>query len=292
MSATVNRPPISDHDLSVVVQGPATASLSQVVDSVRRHLPRAELIVSTWQDGDVDGLDVDDLVLSEDPGSVPYLDERRRPGPRMMNTNRMLVSTKAGLARATREFTVKLRNDTPLRSAALLDWCRDPGPAGPAELRLFSQRILITHVAVRPADAMRGYLFHPSDVVHLGRRVDLVDLWDVEPIDEEENATWFCTRARPEPDLVPSMQSRYVNEQVLWLSALRRHGIEPGYEHIGHYSPELRVRSERSLVANFELVEPWQLGVYLPFDDIVAQFPVWQYVWRGDWNRMRERIGA
>jgi hypothetical protein len=174
----------------------------------------------------------------------------------------------------------------------LLEWCRDLGPAGPAALRIFSQRIVMTHVAVRPADAMRGYLFHPSDVVHIGRRSDLVALWDCEPIDEEENTRWFCSRPRPEPDLVPSLQSRYVNEQILWLCALRRHGIDVGYEHIGHYTPELRIASENSLVANFELVEAWQLGVALPFEDMVAQFPVWQYVWRGDWNRMRERIGA
>lgn len=282
---------ISDRDLSVVVQGPATPSLPGVVASVRRFLPAAELVVSTWRGADVEALDVDALVLSEDPGSVPYRDEKGRPGPRLLNTNRMLTSTRAGLARATREYAVKLRNDTPLRSPALLEWCRDLGPAGPGDLRLFSQRIVMPHVAVRPANAMRGYLFHPSDIVHVGRRADLVALWDVEPIDELENATWFGERPRPDPDLVPTLQSRYVNEQVLWLGTLRRRGIEVGYQHIGHYSPELRVASERSLVANFECVESWQLGVSLPFDDVVAQFPLWQYVWRGDWNRMLDRVG-
>ena len=49
--------------------------------------------------------------------------------------------------------------------------------------------------------------------------------------------------------------------------------------------------SERSLVANFECVENWQIGVSLPFEDIVAQMPLWQYVWRNDWNRMMERAG-
>ncbi len=291
MSAQAGGPRVSDRDVSVVVQGPATGTLAGVVASVRSHLPRAELIVSTWEGADVQGLDVDHLVLSPDPGSRPYVDHLGQEMERRLNTNRMLLSTQAGLALATREYAVKLRNDTPLLSAAVLEWCADQGPAGPAHLRLFSQRIVMPHVAVRPADAMRGYLFHPSDIVHVGRRADLVSLWQADLIDEDENATWFASRTRPEPDLVP-VQMRYFNEQVLWLSALSRHGIETGYEHLGQYDAAVALLSEQTLVANFELVEDWQLGVELPFGDLVAEFPVWQYVWRPDWNSLRERIGA
>lgn len=282
---------MTDRDVSVVVQGPATARLPEVVSTVRRFMPGAELIVSTWQGADVTDLDVDHLVLSKDPGSSPYYYGQRSPGARLLNTNRMITSTRAGLARATREYVVKMRNDTPLRSAALLEWCRDPGPAGLPELRIFSQRIVMPEVAVRPADAMRGFLFHPSDIVHIGKRTDVVDLWAMDPIDEETNATWFINRPRPQPDLVPDLQARFVNEQILWLEALRRHGIDVDYQHIGHYTPELRVRSERTLVANFELVESWQLGIDLPFASLTAQFPLRQYIWRNDWNRMLERIG-
>jgi hypothetical protein len=281
---------IGDAEVSVVVQGPATPALPVTVASVRRWLPRAQLIVSTWAGSDVAGLDVDELVLSDDPGSTPYLDAERRPSERMFNTNRMFTSTKAGLAPAERDYAIKLRNDTPLRSAAVLDWFGDRSGRGPAEQRLFGQRIVMPNIAVRPADGMREYLFHPSDIVHIGRREDLIRLWDTEPIDEVENAGWFLDRPRPDPDLLPQVWSRYFNEQMLWLGALRRGGIEVDYRYAGHYSPELRVASELSLVTNFDCVEPWQIGVQLPFDDVVRQFPTWQYAWRNEWNRVVDRL--
>ena len=279
-----------DTELSVVVQGPATASLHGVVASVRRWLPGAELIVSTWQDADLAGLDADVVVESEDPGSEPYLDAAGRPTPKTFNTNRMLRSTLAGLRRATRPYAMKMRNDTPLRSRACLAWCRGDAEPRVDDLRIFEQRIVMPNVAVRPADSMKGYLFHPSDIVHIGRRTDLLRLWECELIDERENANWFHHHTRPKLELMPYSWSRFYNEQVLWLACLRRHGIDPGYDFAGHYTQELHALSERSINNNFVCAEPWQLGITLPFGDIMRQFPTWQYRWHHEWRRAVEQL--
>lgn len=282
--------PITDTDLSVVVQGPATATLPAVVASVRNWLPGAELIVSTWQGAAVDGLDADRLLLNEDPGSTPYLDAGGRRTAKSFNTNRMLRSTQAGLAVATRPYALKVRNDTPLRSAAVLDRLGDEPRPRAAATRVFEQRIVMPNIAVRPSNPMSGYLFHPSDIVHAGLRADLLRLWDVDLIDERENAEWFLARPRPVPDDMPYSWCRYYNEQVLWLGCLRKHGIDPGYEHAGHDTPELRAASDRSIANNFVCVEPWQLGITLPFEEITRVCPTWQYVWHHQWLRSVEQL--
>lgn len=282
--------PIADTELSVVVQGPATASVPTVVASVRQWLPRAELIVSTWEGSDVSGLDVDRVVLSPDPGSSPYLDAAGRRTAKTFNTNRMLRSTQAGLAVATRPYALKMRNDTPLRSAAVLDRLGDEQRPRIAAQRIFERRIVMPNIAVRPADPMHGYLFHPSDIIHAGLREDLLRLWDVAPIDERANAEWFLDHPRPTPDTMPYSWCRYYNEQVLWLGCLRRHGFDPGYGYAGHDSAELRLASERSLANNFVCVEPWQLGVRLPFEEITRSCPTWQYVWHHEWQRSVEQL--
>lgn len=281
---------VTDTDVSVVVQGPATAKLPTVVQSVRNWLPGAELIVSTWVGAAVDDLDVDHLVLNEDPGSAPYCDGRGHPTLKQFNTNRMLRSTAAGLARATRPFSLKIRNDTPLRSDAVLSWLAEPDAPRDEAVRIFRRRIVMPNIAVRPADAMPGYLFHPSDIVHAGCTSDLQDLWDGELIDEQSNAGWFTARPRPVPDNMPYSWCRYYNEQVLWLRCLERHGVDHGYEHAGQYSAELAIRSERYLLSNFICLEPWQLGIELPFTDLTRQFDTWQYYWHPAWQRAMERL--
>jgi hypothetical protein len=281
---------VDDADVSVVIQGPATPTLPGVVASVRRYLPRAELIVSTWEGANVAGLDADEIIFNTDPGSAPYLDALGQPSAKPFNTNRMLLSTRAGMLRATRPWAVKLRNDTPLRSSGCLSWFGQHNDRRVAPYRVFDQRVAMVNVAVRPGLAMPGFLFHPSDIVHLGQRSDLLRLWDSEPIDEDENARWFKRRPRPNPDVLPQSWCRYYNEQVLWLSCLRRHGYEVGYEHAGHYSRDLVRVSEASITNNFVCAEPWQLGVSLSFGDLTRLFPIWQYGWHPAWQRMTELL--
>jgi len=286
-------PRLDDRLLSVVVQGPATAALATTVASVRRWLPRAELIVSSWEGADVDGIDADVVVLSADPGSVPYLDIRGRPTKKLFNTNRMIRSTKAGVARATRPYLLKMRNDTPLRSDLVLEWLARPDGPRTDDLRIFRRRIIMPNIAVRPAETMRGLLFHPSDIVHAGLADDVRALWEAaDEIDETENTEWFLHHPQPVPAGITGGYARYYNEQVVWLACLRRHGLDPGYDCVGHVTPELIERSTLGMVNNFRCVEPWQLGITLSFDQMVRLSAIWNYAWFDGWQRAVEQLAA
>jgi hypothetical protein len=278
---------VTDADISVVVQGPVGALLPDVLESVRTVLPGAELVVSTWKGSAVAGLDADAVIENDDPGSVALVDDAGKPTKRMMNVNRMLASTAAGLAGVERPWAVKLRSDTPVESAAFLDWI-GRFPERVDEMKVFGERVLCPLIATRPGTTAPGYLFHPSDCVHVGRTEDLRLLWASPPVDEAGWTGWLVGRPRPP---APRWGSpRYFNEQVMWLGCLSAAGVDPGYEEAGVVSDELIRRSDLSIVNNFVVLEPWQLGIRLPtLEPQVSYLEPDQYLWHDDWLHLYQR---
>ena len=60
---------IDTNDISVVVQGAIDQiNTPKCLRSIRKRLPGAEIILSTWEGSPIDGLDYDKLVLNKDPG--------------------------------------------------------------------------------------------------------------------------------------------------------------------------------------------------------------------------------
>ena len=60
---------IDTKDISIVVQGAVDPkNTPKCLTSIRKYLPGAEIILSTWEGTDCTGLDYDVLVLNKDPG--------------------------------------------------------------------------------------------------------------------------------------------------------------------------------------------------------------------------------
>ena len=78
--------------MSVVVQGAIDKDYtSKCLASIRKYLPEAEIILSTWEGCDVEGLDYDNLLLNKDPGTSDLI--RKYPFEHPNNVNRQIVST-------------------------------------------------------------------------------------------------------------------------------------------------------------------------------------------------------
>lgn len=281
---------MDDTDFSVIVQGPVGPRLDDVLASVRRVLPGAQLVVSTWRGSATAGLRADDVVENDDPGSVPLIDEDGEPTSRAMNVNRMLVSTRNGIERAERPWAMKLRSDSPMESASFVDWI-DRFDRRSDELAVFDGRILTCTIATRPGRTASGYLFHPSDCAHVGRTSDLRRLWATPTVDEAEIVGWLVGKPRPAAHRWGS--PRYFNEQVLWLGCLASAGHDVGYEQAGDVSEELIRRSDLSIVNNFVVLEPWQLGIRFPtLEPQVAMLETHMYMWHPDWVELYEELIA
>jgi hypothetical protein len=250
---------ISSDEISVVIQGAIGGDdlSEQVVGSVRRHLPGAEVVLSTWEGERELAVPVDRRIESEDPGA-PWQIHEEWPA----NTNRLLRSTVAGLKACTRPYALKLRTDTPLSGTGFLEvFQRYPQRA--AALRLLHDRIVVINFYCWNPDRRPFGLFSVADTVNFGRIEDLRDVWD-RPLDEEPaNSTWFESHPRPDPDRAPWAGFRYTPEQLLWLGFVRKH-VEVPFDHFNDVTPTSQLVSELSIANNAVIVERDRFGVELP----------------------------
>ncbi|MFQ3598842.1 MAG: WavE lipopolysaccharide synthesis family protein [Chloroherpetonaceae bacterium] len=244
---------IDSKDISVVVQGPILHQderTKRVLESVRTHLPEAELILSTWKGSDVSGLECDVLLLNDDPGAINGNN----------NVNRQIVSTRNGLQKATRHYAMKLRTDTLLTGTGFLD-AFDRYPERRDDFKVFEHKIVIPTLYTRnplrvtPYSGV-SYFFHPSDIFQFGLSVDLLLLWDIP---------------------LASTNSKSVPEQYIWLACLRKF-----YQDIDYFSLTLREQlklTEILLINNFHVEKIESLEIILP-PRLMANSPYTCYTYR------------
>ncbi|MGC8668450.1 MAG: WavE lipopolysaccharide synthesis family protein [Chthonomonadales bacterium] len=266
-------------DISFVVQGPIVRSphvnTADVCASIRTHFSGAEIILSTWEGADVRGVDCDQVVLSKDPGPLPFA----------QNTNRQIVSTWAGIEKATRPMLMKTRTDLLFTSSSVLDYWgkwtkRTEG------LRLTSERILVPHVYQRRPSYLYPTAFHPSDWCFFGLREDVELLFDIPLLtpsravctvspDPLSRIHWWwseeCTYAAP--------------EQYIWVSALRKRFDHVAFEQFFHLTPLSLYQTELSFANNLVVLNAYdQFGIFCPkYPDTGRAFADFTLYDHADW---------
>lgn len=259
-------PPIDASEISVVVQGPiigepdapvAERLTWQCLQSIRKHLPGAEIVLSTWPDAVVDGLDYDKLVQPEDPGGT--FNDYRYNLRMLNNVNRQVVSTQAGLEAATRKYAMKFRSDMVLTGNGFLKYFGRFSERAP-EWKIFKERLLTCTVYSRNPRRAFPFPFHPSDFCFFGYIEDVRLLWDV-PFVTKGEIQWFRNRNRPWPAFDWENDSRYAPEQHIWISLLRKHGEVNVCQYAYDCSEEAIALSELSFANNLVFLNPKQLCV-------------------------------
>ncbi|MCE9608451.1 MAG: WavE lipopolysaccharide synthesis family protein [Planctomycetia bacterium] len=254
---------ISSSEISVVVQGavagrpsdpPAKRFTDRCLRSVRRHLPEAQIILSTWKGADVTGLSFDRLVLSDDPGAVP-LDARRTPN----NINRQIVSTGAGMRIVERPYAVKLRTDFELLGDRFLHYFGKFNAYG-GDDRIFRERVVASTVFSINPRRFAPMPFHPSDWFFFGRSEDLRNLWDIPLAPEPETSNWCGLEDRARVPFLGGRTARYAPEQTMWLGLLRKHG-DVACRHMTDVADGAIEATERTIANNLVLASPNQLGL-------------------------------
>lgn len=257
-------------DVSVIVQGPIVRAAADpesdfltrdVILSVRKYLPEAQIIVSTWEGANVAGLAADEVVFSTDPGAIA-------PNPdhptRLNNVNRQLVSTSRGLAKADRPYTLKLRTDSPLTGAGFLEIDQVSAPRL-RNWRLFRERILVPvqgslHPAVVPC------LYHVSDLCQFGLTADLRELWSGPLAPEPETSQAFTSFAPPPLVLNPVEGAcvRMAPEQYYHVTYLGRRGVPAWVSYTAECRMRQTARALSYMANNFTFGDQREIGVKLP----------------------------
>jgi hypothetical protein len=232
--------------LSFVVQGPIVAekagnfSTREVLRSIRKHFPWAELILSTWKGAVLSDLDFDILVLSDDPGGFTHKDS-------MINCNRMLLSTKAGIEKANHQLIVKTRTDILFENNALLTQLKAITLIK-SKYGLFERFVLSTIFYVRDPIKL-NLLFHASDIFLIGTRSSLL--------------TYFSApQAERKMFVNPDEETRVTPEQYLMLYAIQRvKGVIYDVKYWSYVNIRYFFDSEKYIFNNFKFFSPESFGI-------------------------------
>ncbi len=244
---------IGSANISVIVQGAIDRQLtSKCLQSIRNYLPSAEIILSTWEETDTNGLDYDKLVLNKDVKTYFNSD---KPGEKVNNVNRQIISTLSGLRAATREYALKIRTDFILKSANFLEYF-DMYNKSDSKYSVFKHKILsCTNFARNPRYDEYKYLFHPSDIAFFGLCKDLINLFDI-PLMSKADARYH--------KVGDFRYNRYFPEQYLWVNCLRKNGHRIQFNRFKVPSEKLIIETEKYFVSNFIFLSWNQLGLVPP----------------------------
>lgn len=279
---------INSANISVVVQGPIVGASNdsyenrytlRCLESIREHLPMAEIVLSTWDNSDVRGLDYDVCVFNTDPGGHIF----HKTQTCYNNVNRQIVSTKAGLEKASRPYVAKIRSDMVFLGNGFL---RHFGkfPARHPEFSILKEKVLSSTVYARNPRREFPFPFHPSDWFFFGFKEDVLNIWDIPLATEPLMSRFFEYNERPFPDLFPHFLNRYFPEQYIWLSFLRKFMVVECdyYADVHHDAFEI---SEKTLASNLVLLEPADLQIrFLKYN---TKLKDWLSLYtHGEWLRL------
>lgn len=197
---------IEFQEVTVVIQGPIDWSISSIYSrpttlmltrQIRRLMPGAHIVLSTWADQSVEGLSYDRVVFSEDPGPQGVW-----PSFTPNNVNRQIVSTNEGLNVVRTKYVLKIRSDIILLSTEFMNVYAGLPRLADDDRAIFKFPILSNNLTSRKSRAVLERMpdnplpLHPSDHVHFGHREDLRCLWGV-PLQTDEDAFYFMDRVQP-----------------------------------------------------------------------------------------------
>jgi len=235
-------------EISFIVQGYIGIDIGMpCVQSIRTYFPDAFIIVSTWVGCDTTGLDADEIICSDDPGFFTTSDSK---DARLNNVNRQIVSTLAGLRRASTPYSFKIRSDCTVTSASVVSVWENFIDAN-SRPELFSLPIIACCYFSRNPNCKPYYPYHPSDLAFFGNTSDLRDLFDV-PLMPPNEERWVDNNF---------YSNRYAPEQYIFISFLRKRGREVICAHYKDVSTENINDTEWLFASNFILVSFSQFGI-------------------------------
>jgi hypothetical protein len=244
-------------DISVVVQGSVNSSNTKnVLLSIRKFLPSAEIVLSTWKGSITNGLDYDTLIENEDPGAEVLFPQWNQ----LHNLNRQILSTKNGINCASKKYCLKIRSDIQLVNNSFLDFFLKH-TVRCDEYKFLKERVLICQYYARYPEV---FPFHIGDWVFFGYTEDVQNIWDIPLAPEPETTKWFYSH-NLEPEHLNNMpyshfRHRYCAEQYIWSNFLRKY-IKLNFEHMFDKSPENTRITEMSFVNNLVILSPRQFSI-------------------------------
>lgn len=250
-------------NLSVVVQGAIEYGITcRCLKSIRKFLPDAEIILSSWEGAKLDGLEglYDIAVLNKDPSAVIFDDSDKR----LNNLNRILVSSKNGIAKASRKYVLRLRSDLELKNDNVLKLADDLPERNPAA-SLFRQRIFAYEIFSIKYDTKQHtrqrVLFHISDWCYFGLKEDLQEFFNLPQVKEPDFSRYFESRPKSENDIHQTRLWKMSPEQYFTSSNAAKVFKNLKFDNYLDITPENVGISEDFIINNFRVFSQKEWGI-------------------------------
>lgn len=243
---------VDSKDISVIVQGAIDSiNTKSCLSSIRKYLPNAEIILSTWKNSNISNLDFDILLENDDPGYSYYQNPKDYPETKVNNVNRQIVSTINALKYSTKKYSLKIRTDFEICSNDFLKYF-DKYNLRDERLSIFKRRIFIT-------SWLTTHSFFPCDWVQFGLTKDLIKLFDI-PLMSTADSEYFYYKAfknKKEKNIFDKCNSqlRYFPEQHIFYSCFKNNYYDIGYKDFLNDTKIIQSISEEILLDNFAILE-------------------------------------
>ena len=255
---------INSNEISVVVQGAIDKeNTPKCLKSIRKVFPQAEIILSTWEGANVEGLDYDEVIFNKDPGGVkdPFVPTFTN------NLLRQMVSTKSGVKKAGRKYILKIRSDLYIFRNNL-ERCFKLFPLRNKEFSIFNHRLLgcsfFSKKYISAGNLIQPVPFHISDWFVFGLAQDVRDFYIRQELpDEPEQSCYF--EKHPYNGGKANLfgcAHQYAPEQYICYKFFERYFPKIDYKDYMSYTQENIVLSEQIIANNFQIFSPKSLGFY------------------------------
>ena len=244
---------IHDSEISIIIQGPIhEIFIEEIITQTRKIFQNSEIIVSTWTGSNKDLIPTDViLVQNTDPGGAQISDH-----PVVYDSaNRQIISTLAGVKKASRKYSIKMRSDILFEHN---DWLKmfNRYQKYDQNFKFLRSRVLIGSFFCVNANKI-PLPYHISDWFFFGLTDDLIDIFDI-PLLTEESANWFKGKIRNEFSY--GWHCRYRPEQHIWSSFIKKH-YKLNFDHQNDSGNNNIEISERIFANNTLILDPQILGM-------------------------------
>lgn len=262
---------IHTEEISVVVQGAVDASTPKCLQSIRKVLPDAKIILSTWKDSQVDELEYDVLITNQDPGAFPC---DVIENSIMNNINRQLVSSYEGLKCCTGKYAIKMRTDFYLESADFLNYFNRFDKYNDKYKFVKSRIVGCTSYSRNPRSKIPSLVmpYCPSDFFFFGYSEDILKLFSRELITSIEEKMYFDQYPEKRELLnYKDALCRFMPEQSIWMGFIQKNMDNLYCDSRDHITKKNQYLTEITFVNNLVLCSCQQLGINTAKKDLFTK---------------------
>ncbi len=240
---------INPKDISVIIRGLIVGSndtdknkqfTKRSLASVRKYLPGAQIIVSTWKGQETSGLDCDVLIVNEEPpridmvGSSGLLDR--------VTADNQILSTQKALEKIDRKYCIVMRTDILFSGTGFIkyfEWFNRGTSCG------FVKKKIVVLPTYNPRKTTK-ILFDPADWFFFGLDEDIRNIFNI-PL------MHTMPLAGPKIDGHYLFKNNFGCESYLWTNFLKKYQ-DFYFPNWTYFSEEAFTLSEKSYAQNLIMV--------------------------------------